>query len=261
MEFLSELLEKIGYFLGFALGSIVKFFIDSWNAFLQFGKDAWNFVTVDIPNIIKALIDWFSKLPEKFSEWLKNTFTKIQIWGKETGEKAKETSRTFLKNITDFFKEMPGKIGKWLSDTTTKVKNWVANMSEKAREMGTKMYENIVKTLKELPRKVYQIGKDIIEGIWNGISSMLGWVSGKVKGFCKNFLGGFKKALGISSPSRLFKKQIGKNLALGIGEGFEDEMANVVKNMKAAIPTDFDLDLSPTVHSEFSRTSSPAQES
>lgn len=257
IQFIAELPEKIGYWLGFAIGSIVKFFKDSKDAFVKFVKDAWNFVTVDIPRIITEIIDWFSKLPGKIGEWLKNTFIKIRDWGNETGEKAKETGRTFLKNLTDFFKEMPGKIGKWLSDTIEKVKNWVTDMAEKAREMGSNMYENIVKTLKELPDKVYQIGKNIIEGIWKGISDMTGWISQKVRGFCDGFTRGFKQALGIASPSKLFKEQIGKNLALGIGEGFSGEMTNVVQDMKSTIPTDFDLDLNHTVHSDLPKISSP----
>lgn len=256
IQFIAELPEKIGYWLGFAIGSIVKFFKNSKDAFVKFIKDAWNFVTVDIPRIITEIVDWFSKLPGKIGEWLKNTFVKIQNWGKETGEKAKETGRTFLQNITEFFKEMPGKIGKWLSDTIEKVKNWVTDMAEKAREMGSQMRENIVKTLKELPDKVYQIGKNIIEGIWKGISDMTGCISQKIRGFCDNFTKGFKQALGIASPSKLFKEQIGKNLALGIGEGFKGEMTNVVQDMKSTIPTDFDLDLNHTVHSELPKVSS-----
>ena len=301
LQFLSELPEKIGYFLGFAIGSVVKFFKDFKDAFVKFITDAWNFVTVDVPRIITEIIDWFSKLPGKISEWLNNAFIKVRDWGKETGDKAKEAGqtfienittffsripekigrwlsdvsekikvwvtnisekskeagRTFLQNITDFFKEMPGKIGKWLSDTIEKVKTWVSDMAEKAREMGNRMYKNIVKTLQELPGKVYQIGKNIIEGIWKGISDMTGWISQKIRGFCDNFTRGFKQALGIASPSKLFKEQIGKNLALGIGEGFGAEMANVVQDMKSKIPTDFDLDLNHTVHSTIPQISSP----
>ena len=56
-------------------------------------------------------------------------------------------------------------------------------------------------------------------------------------------LGGIKKFFGIKSPSTVFRDEIGENLALGIGEGFTDEMANVTKDMQNAIPTSFDTDL------------------
>ena len=60
--------QKIGYWIGFAIGSIVKFFKDSKDAFVKFIKDAWDFVTVDILRIITEIIDWFSKLPGRIWE-------------------------------------------------------------------------------------------------------------------------------------------------------------------------------------------------
>ena len=242
IDFLSNLPEKIGYWLGFALGSIVKFFKNVIEGLIQFGKNAWRFVTVEIPKIINGIIDWFAKLPGKIGQWLTNTIKKVKDWGIETGRKAEETGRNFLNSVVNFFKDLPGKIGKFLSDTVEGIKRWASEMVNKGREMAVNMSEAIVKNIKELPGKVYNLGKSIIEGIWNGIHDMIGWISNKVRSFCGSFLGGFKKALGINSPSRLFKEQIGKNLALGIGEGFSNEMKNVVKNMKQAIPDDLDMD-------------------
>ena len=45
-----------------------------------------------------------------------------------------------------------------------------------------------------------------------------------------------KNALGIKSPSRVFRDQVGKYIAQGIGEGFTDEMGSVVGQMQDAMP-------------------------
>ena len=47
----------------------------------------------------------------------------------------------------------------------------------------------------------------------------------------------------INSPSKLFKDEIGTNLALGIGEGFGETMSDVSKDMANAIPTEFDTNI------------------
>ncbi len=39
----------------------------------------------------------------------------------------------------------------------------------------------------------------------------------------------------------MFADQVGKNLGLGVGVGFEDAMRDVSKDMADAIPTDFDV--------------------
>jgi hypothetical protein len=50
-----------------------------------------------------------------------------------------------------------------------------------------------------------------------------------------------KRLFGIASPSKVFKEQIGKNLALGLGAGFTQEMGAVKKEMENAIPDTKDL--------------------
>ena len=87
------------------------------------------------------------------------------------------------------------------------------------------------------------VGKNIVQGLWNGINNAKDWVLGKIKGFGKAILNGIKGIFGIHSPSTVFRDQVGKNLALGIGEGFEDEMKEVTNEMQNAIPTSFNTDL------------------
>lgn len=71
------------------------------------------------------------------------------------------------------------------------------------------------------------VGSNLVEGLWNGIKSMGSWIGEKIKGFGEGVLNGLKNFFGISSPSKVFRDQIGKNLALGIGEGFEENMKGV----------------------------------
>lgn len=71
------------------------------------------------------------------------------------------------------------------------------------------------------------VGGDLIEGLWNGISNMAGWIATKIQGFGEGVLSSLKTFFGIASPSRVMADEVGKNLALGIGEGFEDNIAGV----------------------------------
>ena len=88
------------------------------------------------------------------------------------------------------------------------------------------------------------VGKNIVTGLWSGVSSMISWVKNKISGFVGDIVGGIKSLLGIHSPSRVFAG-IGDNMAKGLGEGFTDEMDKVSKDINNAIPTDFDRLLRP----------------
>lgn len=89
---------------------------------------------------------------------------------------------------------------------------------------------------------VMNLGTNLVQGIWEGISSSLDWIKNKISGWVGNVLKFIKKLFGINSPSKVMKEQIGTNLALGIGEGFEETMDKVSDNMASAIPTNFDID-------------------
>lgn len=99
----------------------------------------------------------------------------------------------------------------------------------------------IVSGIGALMGGIINIGKSIVEGIWSGISSMIGWITDKVTGFFSGIVNGVKGLLGINSPSKVFSDQVGTNMALGVGEGFEKTMGGVRKDIEGAIPTEFNL--------------------
>lgn len=94
---------------------------------------------------------------------------------------------------------------------------------------------SIVEGLIEGIPDMMEAGKDLIKGLWDGIKSMADWLWEKVKGFCGGVVDKIKGFFGIESPSKLFKTEIGKNLALGIGDGFTDEMGDVTKDMQNSL--------------------------
>lgn len=82
------------------------------------------------------------------------------------------------------------------------------------------------------------IGKNIVEGIWEGIKNMSSWLWDQVSGFFSGIVGGIKDFLGIHSPSTVFAG-IGENMAAGIGVGFDKEMDKVERDMMSTfrLPT------------------------
>ena len=98
----------------------------------------------------------------------------------------------------------------------------------------------VVKGISSGYQTIKNAGLNLVAGIWEGISGSLGWIKNKIKGWVGNVTKFIKILFGIHSPSKLFKDEIGTNLALGIGEGFTDTMTDVQQEMADAIPTKFD---------------------
>lgn len=98
-----------------------------------------------------------------------------------------------------------------------------------------------------------QLGIDIIKGLGNGLIDGVNVIWEKIKEMANNLLDSIKSALGIHSPSKLFRDEVGTYLAQGVGVGFSDEMKNVTKDMQKAVPSDFDTVVNADINSFGSR--------
>ena len=94
--------------------------------------------------------------------------------------------------------------------------------------------------------KMADVGGNLLKGLWQGISDAGAWLWNQISGFFGGIVDGIKDFFGIHSPSKLFAN-LGGFMAEGLGEGFGDEMKDVSKSMRNAIPSDFDLDMNGTV--------------
>lgn len=137
--------------------------------------------------------------------------------------------------IINYIKELPGKIWEWLKKTIEKVINFGKDMKTEGEKGAEDTSKSIIDKLKELPGKVWEIGSEVVKGIWEGMKNMAGWIQDRVGEFAKGILDGMKASLGVHSPSTLFRDEIGKNIALGIGVGFENTIAKVYGEMESAI--------------------------
>lgn len=216
----NELPGKIGYALGYALGTIV-----------QWGVDTWNYLVTNVPIWIENVVTFFSQLPGKIWTWLVETFNKVTTWGSNMLNKARETGTNFINNIINWVKQLPGKFSSWLNDTISKVVSFASDLGQRASQAGQSMVNNIINAVKNLPSQMASIGKNIVEGVWNGITGMGDWLLKKVSSFFDGIVDGAKKALKICSPSKVMRDQVGKYMAQGVGVGFENESDNLEKSM------------------------------
>lgn len=216
----NELPAKIGYALGFALGSIV-----------QWGLDTWNYLVTNVPIWIENVVKFFSELPGKMWTCLVNAYNNVINWGSNMYSKATEIGSKFINNIINLIKQLPGKFSSWLNDTISKVVSFASDLGQRASQAGQNMVNNIINAVKNLPSQMASIGKNIVEGVWNGITGMGSWLIDKVSGFFDGIVTGAKKALKINSPSRVFRDQVGKYIAEGVGVGIEENSSGVIDKM------------------------------
>ena len=220
IDWFNQLPYMIGSALGYALGSII-----------QWGVNTWNYLTTNVPIWINNVVKFFSELPDKIWTWLVNTYNKVTTWGSNMFNKAREVGTNFINNIINWIKQLPSQISTWLSNTISKVSEFATNLGNKAAEAGTNMVTNIINSVTSLPSQMASIGSSIVEGVWNGIKDMGSWLAEKVSDFFSGIVDGAKKALGINSPSRVFRDEVGKWIMPGVADGIEKGMPVVEKQL------------------------------
>lgn len=104
----------------------------------------------------------------------------------------------------------------------------LGEVGQAAWEIG----QEIFNTISEVD--LLDVGKDLIRGLWNGISSMSSWVNSKISGFSEGVLKGIKGFFDINSPSRVFNKEIGQNLVRGMDAGI-DKLKRVPQKTMAKV--------------------------
>ncbi|EGT4537483.1 phage tail tape measure protein [Clostridioides difficile] len=216
----NQLPTKIGYALGFTLGKII-----SW------GISVWTYLVTNVPIWINNVVTFFAQLPSRIWTWLVSTVQKIGQWGMAMITYAQIYARMIINNIIVFFQTLPSRVWTWLTNTVQKVVSWGSQMATKGKEGAKKLINTVVDTLKSLPKKVMDIGKNIVKGLWNGITGAGGWLKGKVNDFAKGVIDGFKNGFGVHSPSWKLRDLVGRFLPLGIWEGIKVELPSLKSNI------------------------------
>lgn len=227
-----EWIFKIPYNVGFAIGKIL-------GSIAQFYIDMWNWITNDLPKIILGIIDLFASMPSRIWTFLVDIYNKFRLWCQNLITGATTEIPKFIGTIMTFIVELPSKIWGVITAAYNKVVEWGINLINWVNVEIVRFVNRFVEIMLELPGKMLDIGKNIVLGIWEGIQSMAGWLWDQVTSFSKGIVDGVKSALKINSPSKVFADVVGKNMALGIGVGFIDEMKFVKSQMARAIPTNF----------------------
>ena len=112
------------------------------------------------------------------------------------------------------------------SSTWDTIKSNLSSKWDSIKSTASTKWDNIKSTIKN--KGWSSVGSNICDGIASGIDSGWSWLKNKVGSVASSLLDKAKAALGIHSPSRLFRDIVGLNIGYGIGEGIEASEGSVV---------------------------------
>ena len=263
LEFIANL---IGVGLAAAISTAIKLFaaITEVVAFVTTGfaqlyEDISGFVTgvvqfftVDLPNAINALVQWFAQLPGNIAGFLSTVIANVVAWVADMASNAVSAGSRFISGIAGFMSALPGNIASWLSGAISTVVGWVSQFASNATSAASQFGSKLRSGLAAIPGTLGNIGSNIIQGLVNGVTGAAGKLIDAVKGAVGDAIEGAKNLLGIHSPSRVFRK-IGQYTMQGAALGVDDDADLLSKStdnaMRGMISTAQEIKYTPDVRS------------
>ena len=263
-NFLTNLPATIAYWLAYGITFVVlwaaqlgsqaisagqQFLTNLGTFFVQLPGNIWNWLTSTVASVaswaaqlgsqaisagqqfLANLGTFFVQLPGNIWNWLTSTVASVASWAAQMGANALSAGSRFLSSIGSYISQVPGRIGAGLSGAISAVGSFASSMASGALRAGQQFLSNLVNTLASIPGRMVSIGSQIVHGIISGITGSIGKVGSAILGGVKDAISGVKNFLGIHSPSRLFRDQIGRNIGLGLAQGISNSQAAVMSSM------------------------------
>lgn len=263
---LEFLVNTIGVGLAAAIGVAIDLFAGLVNiqafvitGFEQLYEDISGFVagvvqffTVDLPNAINTLGQWFAQLPGRIAAFLSMAIANVAAWVGSMASNAANAGSRFISGVASFLTALPGKIASWLSGAISTVVGWVSQFASNATKAASQFGSKLRSGLAAIPGTLGNIGSNIVQGLINGVKGAAGKLVSAVKGVVGDAIQAAKNLLGIKSPSRVFRK-IGQYTMQGAALGVDDDADLLLQStdnaMRGMISTAQDVKYTPGIDS------------
>ena len=199
----------------------IREFWDKWgDQILGVVEPIWN----QIENIINTIVSLISNTIQFYlsviqGDW-EGALKALANIGKTIWEFIAKSIENIVDGITRFLDlafNMMVDLGR---STFGSMRDAIAERMEAVRESIISAMQNAIDWIKSLPSQAVEWGRDIIQGLINGIKRMAGRVTDAITGAVGGAVDTAKSWLGISSPSKVFK-EIGENVASSFALGVE----------------------------------------
>ena len=177
-----------------------------------------NAVLTIIGAIVVALVKALPEIGKTIVRSTANILSTLKQWGGTVISWIGTHISNIWNKVATWFTSMPGKIAEKLATIWSKISSWFSGLPSK-----------ISGAFQATLNKMSNLGKQLVEGIAKGLKVDV--LVKKVKSMGESVTKAIKKVFGIHSPSKVWRDQVGANLAKGLSLGFTDEMDDVKGDM------------------------------
>ena len=238
---------------------IIKAIVDVWQAFnwIQLGKNAITALKKGITSMVgsiktagssiyNAFVNWIKQMPKNLLNLGKSAISNLSSAISNGVSTVRTKASNVLSAIVNAIKSLPGKLRSFGKDAISNLSSAISSGVSTARAKASSVLSGIVNGFSGIRSKMVGIGKDVINGVISGISAMVGSLYSSIQNALSGLVNKAKRALGINSPSKVFRDSVGRWIPEGIGAGIKkyakvanSAMVNMAKGAVSAANAEF----------------------
>lgn len=214
-----------------------------WNGIKNIAQSVWN----GIGNIIQAGVDLIKNLIDNALNFIKGIFESIwnaikgtveNVWNgiKSAVSSAinavSSTISSVLSSIQGFFSNAWNSITNAVSSAWNGITSAVSNGVSSMMNFISSIPGRIMGFFGSAGSWLLSAGRNIIQGLINGITGAIGGAISAVKNAVGGIIDGAKSLLGIHSPSTVFRDEVGGMIPPGLSEGVERKTPQAVDSVE-----------------------------
>lgn len=188
----------------------------------------WNAISTTISNVVNGIKTTVTNVWNMIKSTISSVVNSIKSTISDTFNAIWTTITDIVNNVFDTVSSVFNDIKDAMSNAVETAKENVVGAMQKAKDLVVGVWDGIKDTFTD-------IGGNIIQGIIDGIGGMVGKLYDSIKDALSDLVDDAKDALGIESPSKVMRDQIGKWLPPGIAVGFKSAMGRATRDMQNSL--------------------------
>lgn len=170
--------------------------------------------------LVDKFINKAKEIPGKLWNAIIDAVERVTTWGAQVVERGRTAANNLVTGVVSFVKNLPSNIWSAIVGAVDSVTNWGSQLVSRGKTAATNLVNAVVNGVSSLPSRMLSIGRNLVEGLGNGILNSLGWLLDRVSSMADAVLGKLSGLFGIHSPATT-TAYMGEMLDEGLAVGLE----------------------------------------
>ena len=155
-------------------------------------------------------------------------------------QNVRNTISTVLNAISGVWTSVWNSVSSFLGNIWHGITSAVSNGIQNVSNTVGRIKSTVLGAVSGAGQWLYDTGRQIISGLINGIGGAFQWVRNTISNLGSSLVGWAKSVLGIHSPSRIFRDEVGKWIPAGMAQGIDKAsglVADSIDGLTDMVPT------------------------